>query len=302
MRQQRVQMGSKKIFLIKNEGFKFKTNSESELEITLGFICVLYQEEYKLSSFQWFIISFYYSLNIAGTGTGSQPYAGFVENSGIRIHYRAAGQGPLLLLLHGFADNEETFKAQMVDFSKKYTVSCPTLRGLPPSDVLDDVDAYDLSHVVGDMVTIIGHFKAEKAIIGGYDFGGAAIQMLAMMAPDRIAGLILINTPTVPMFYDLVNFDEGQQKMSEYTIKFMEYQPGDEKNEADVVKFIRDPSRRQAVQEYMRTYPMHGTFAYYKKNYPAPPLWEETNWLEIVLILSYMQPHFLSLKYRGVTD
>ncbi|KAE8389445.1 hypothetical protein BDV23DRAFT_184520 [Aspergillus alliaceus] len=171
----------------------------------------------------------------------------------------------------------------MVDFSKKYTVSCPTLRGLPPSDVLDDVDAYDLSHVVGDMVTIIGHFKAERAIIGGYDFGGSAIQMLAMMAPD-------------------LNFDEGQQKMSEYTIKFMEYQPGDEKNEADVVKFIRDPSRRQAVQEYMRTYPMHGTFAYYKKNYPAPPLWEETNWLEIILILSYMQPHFLSLKYRGVTD
>ncbi|KAJ5111967.1 hypothetical protein N7532_000012 [Penicillium argentinense] len=232
---------------------------------------------------------------MASVSTDSQPYEGFGENSGVRTHYRAAGQGPLLLHLHGFPDNGETFKAQMVEFSKKYTVVCPILRGFPPSDVLDDADAYDLSHVVGDMVTIIGHFKAEKAIIGGHDFGGAAIQMLAMMAPDRVAGLILINTPVVPRLYDLVNFDQGQQKMSEYTIKFMEYQPGGEKNEADVVKFIRDPARRQAVQEYMRTSPMHGMFAYYKKNYPGPPYGQKVD-------TSHMHFQIPTLIIWGVED
>lgn len=232
---------------------------------------------------------------MAGVGIGSQPYEGFVENNNVRIHYRAAGQGPLFLLLHGFPDNEETFKAQMVEFSKKYTVVCPTLRGFPPSDVPDAVDAYDLSQVVGDMITIIGHFKAEKAIIGGHDFGGAAIQLLAMMAPDRITGLILINTPIVPRFYDLVNFDEGQQKMSEYTIKFMQYQRGDEKNEADIVKFIRDPARRQVIQEYMRTSPMHGMFAYYKKNYPGPPYGQKVD-------TSHMRFQVPTLIIWGVED
>lgn len=232
---------------------------------------------------------------MASSGTGPQPYEGFVDNNGVQIHYRTAGQGPLLLLLHGFPDNEKTFKAQMAEFSKKYTVVCPTLRGFPPSDVPDDVDAYDLSHVVGDMVTIIGHFKAEKAIIGGHDFGGAAIQMLAMMAPDRIAGLILINTPIMPRLYDLVNFDEGQQKMSEYTLKFMRYQPGDEKNEAEVVKFIRDPARRQEVQEYMRTSPMHGMFAYYKKNYPGPPYSQKVD-------TSHMRFQVPTLIIWGVED
>ncbi|KAJ5833628.1 hypothetical protein N7474_001939 [Penicillium riverlandense] len=226
---------------------------------------------------------------------GAQLYEGFVKNNGVRIHFRAVGNGPLLLLLHGFPDNGETFKAQVAEFSKKYTVVCPTLRGFPPSDVPDDVDAYDLSNVVGDMSTILAHFKAEKAIIGGHDFGGAAIQMLALMGPERVAGLILINTPILPRFYDLVNFNEGQQRMSEYTIKFMQYQPGDEKNEGDVVKFIRDPARRQAVWEYMHSSPMHGMFAYYKKNYPGPPYGQKVD-------TSYMRFQVPTLIIWGVED
>ncbi|KAB8227691.1 alpha/beta fold hydrolase [Aspergillus alliaceus] len=183
----------------------------------------------------------------------------------------------------------------MTEFSKKYCVVCPTLRGFPPSDVLDDVDAYDLSHIVSDLVAIIGHFKAEKAIIGDHDFGRAAIQMLAMMAPGRIAGLILLNTPILPNFYDLVNFDEEQQKMSEYTIKFIQYQPGDEKDEADVVKFIRDPARRQEIQEYMHSSPMHEMFAHYKKNYPGLPYGRKVD-------TSHMRYQVPTLIVWGVED
>jgi pimeloyl-ACP methyl ester carboxylesterase len=232
---------------------------------------------------------------MASLGTDAQSYEGFVENGGVRVHFRTAGQGPLLLLLHGFPDNGETFKAQVAEFSKKYTVVCPTLRGFPPSSVPDDVDAYDLSNVVGDMITILAHFKVEKAIIGGHDFGGAAIQMLALMRPELVAGLILINTPILPRFYDLVNFDEGQQKMSEYTIKFIQYQPGDEKNEADVVKFIRDTARRQEVAEYMRSSPMHGMFALYKKNYPGPPYGQNVD-------TSHMRFQVPTLIIWGVED
>ncbi|KAL5358816.1 Alpha/Beta hydrolase protein [Aspergillus floccosus] len=239
---------------------------------------------------------------MANIATGPEPYEGFVENSGVRIHYRAAGQGPLFVLLHGFPDNADTFKGQMAEFSKKYCVVCPTLRGFPPSDVPDDVDAYDMPHIVGDVVVIIGHFKAEKAIIGGHDFGGAAIQMLAMMAPGRIAGLILINTPILPNFYDLVNFDEEQQKMSEYTIRYIQYQPGGEKDEAEVVKFIRDPARRQEIQEYMRNSPMHGMFAYYKKNYPGPPYGQKVDTSHMrfqaaTLILWGVQDEYFSSKF-----
>lgn len=231
---------------------------------------------------------------MASLDAGPQPYEGFVENNGVRIHFCAAGQGPLMLL-HGFPDNSETFNAQVMEFSKKYTVVCPTLRGFPPSDAPDDVEAYVLSNVVGDMITILSHFESEKAIVGGHDFGGAAIQMLALMGPERIAGLILINTPLLPRLYDLVNFDEGQQRMSEYTIKFMRYQPGDEKNEADVVKFHRDPARREAVLEYMRSAQMHGMFAYYKMNYPGPPYGQKVD-------IPYMKFQVPTLIIWGLED
>jgi pimeloyl-ACP methyl ester carboxylesterase len=102
----------------------------------------------------------------------------------------------------------------MADFSKVCIVVCPTLCVSPLSDVLGDVDAYGLSHVVSEVSTIIGHFKAEKAIIGGHDSGGAAMQMLTVTVPDMVEGLILIYTPSLPWFYNLVNWTKSNRKYS----------------------------------------------------------------------------------------
>lgn len=198
-------------------------------------------------------------------------YESFVTNNDVRIHFRAAGEGPLLVLLHGFPDNSAAFEQQIVEFSKEYRVVCPTLRGYPPSDIPENVDAYDLTLIVSDILKILDHFHVQRAIVGGHDFGGAAIQMLALLHPERVTGLIIMNSPIVPNFYDLANFDQEQQKLSEYTIRYHQYQPGDDKNEEFVVRNIRDPTRRQAVRDYLTSSPIHGMLSYYKKNYPAPP-------------------------------
>lgn len=91
--------------------------------------------------------------------TGAQPYEGFVQSDDVRIHFRAAGQGPLLLLVHGFPDNGETYECQMSELSKNYTVVSPSLRGFPPSDVPENADAYDLAKVVGDLGAVIMLFE-----------------------------------------------------------------------------------------------------------------------------------------------
>ncbi|KAM3424722.1 hypothetical protein BST61_g6709 [Cercospora zeina] len=200
-----------------------------------------------------------------------QPWEGFIENNGVRTHYRAAGSGPLLLLVHGFPDNSDTFYHQVPELSQHYTVVTPTLRGFPPSDVPSDEDAYALPNVVGDLVALITHFNARQVVLGGHDFGSAVIQLLALSKPELVSGLLLMNAAIIPRLQELVNFDSEQQKASEYTIHYMKYQIGDDKEVEDKAKFIRDPARRKEIEDYLTASPINGMMAYYKKNYPAPP-------------------------------
>lgn len=241
---------------------------------------------------------------MSGASVHGTPYEGFVQNGGVNIHFKAAGNGPLLVLVHGFPDNADSFQYQSAELSKSYTVVTPTLRGYPPSDVPDEPDAYILSTVVKDFLALLDHFETEKAFIGGHDFGGAAVQTLALLHPERVAGLIIINSPLVPAFNNLVNLDEEQQKLSEYTIHYIKYESGDDKNEKYIVRNIRDPTRREEIQGYLASSPMHGMFNYYKKNYPGPPYgqWQDTSsmiYMVPTLILwgteeEYFSPKILS--------
>lgn len=196
----------------------------------------------------------------------------FVQNGDVRIHYQISGKGPLLLLLHGFPDNSNTFSEQTAVLEKSHTVVRPTLRGYPPSDILEvSEESYALTAVVEDILVILDELEVEKAFIGGHDFGGAAIQLLTLLHPERVEGLIIINSPIVPRFYDLVNFDKDQQALSAYTIPYIEYQPGDDKNIEVVIQNIQDDDYREEIRQYLIDSPMDGMFAYYKYNFPAPP-------------------------------
>ncbi|KAK7402893.1 hypothetical protein QQX98_011343 [Neonectria punicea] len=229
-------------------------------------------------------------------------FEGFVHNGPVKIHYRAAGQGPLLLLLHGFPDNSSTFSKQVAFFAKSYTVVCPTLRGYPPSDIpgVDDA-SYALSTVVGDILAVLDHFKADKAIVSGHDFGGAVIQLLALLHPERVEGLIIINSLIIPRMYDLVNHDQDQQAMSAYTIKYIQYQPDDDKNVDFLVRTIRDEAYREEFRQYLNDCPIEGMFGYYKSNYPGPPYGQVVDTSAMLyqvptLIIWGLEDEYFSLK------
>jgi pimeloyl-ACP methyl ester carboxylesterase len=233
---------------------------------------------------------------MSSSTAADHSFEGFVQNGQVKVHYRAAGQGPLLVLLHGFPDNSNTFSKQVAYFAKSRTVVCPTMRGYPPSDIPEVGDtSYALSTVMGDVIAILDHFKAQKAIIGGHDFGGAAVQLLALLHPERVEGLIIINSPIVPRMYDLVNHDKDQQAMSAYTIQYIQHQPGDDKNVDFVVRNIRDEAYREEIRQYLNDSPVEGMFAYYKFNYPGPPYGQ-------VVDTSVMQYQVPTLIIWGLDD
>ncbi|KAF6823863.1 hypothetical protein CPLU01_11172 [Colletotrichum plurivorum] len=200
---------------------------------------------------------------------------GFAKNGNVTLHYQVSGQGPPILLLHGFPDNSDTWSEQVARLESTNTVIRPTLRGYPPSDIpLITEENYNLTTIAGDAIAILDHLKIEKAIVGGHDFGGAAIQLIPLLFPERVDGLILINTPLLPHFYDVIKTDKSQQEMANYTLDFIAYKPGDPVGR-DIDYLIRgvpnQQSHRDELKKYLSSTRLEGMFAYYKYNYPAPP-------------------------------
>ena len=71
----------------------------------------------------------------------------------------------------------------------------PDQRGYGASDQPEAVAAYDLEHLTGDLVGLLDDLKIDKAIFVGHDWGGFVVWQMAMRHPDRVAGVVGVNTP-----------------------------------------------------------------------------------------------------------
>jgi pimeloyl-ACP methyl ester carboxylesterase len=124
--------------------------------------------------------------------------------------------------------------------------------------------------VAEDIAALIQYFGRDRAILAGHDFGGALAQDVALRFPSLVESLILLNTPPLSTFDSVVNNDSEQQATSAYTLAYLRYQPGDDKNVAFVTRNIRDSKWRATIESYSEINPIEGMIAYYKANYPAP--------------------------------
>lgn len=202
---------------------------------------------------------------------GLQTDEGFATNGDVRIHYRTYGAGPAIVFQHGFPDNELSYMHQIIEFAKDHLVITPTLRGYPPSSVPEDPARYTIPEIATDTLAVLDHLGVERAVVAGHDWGGVIIQAFALMNPGRVESLVLLNTPILQPFINLANSDPEQQRLSEYTLPYLEYQEGDDKNIDHVVRFIRDEQWRRRITAYLEESPMHGMLNYYKMGFPAPP-------------------------------
>ncbi|MER5539582.1 alpha/beta fold hydrolase [Streptomyces mirabilis] len=205
------------------------------------------------------------------TAPSAPPSVGFALNGDVRIHYQAFGAGPALLFLHGFPDTEETWSSQVEEFSRDHLVITPTLRGYPPSSVPAALDDYAVPVLVSDVAAVLDHLNVDKVTLVGHDWGGGVLQAFALTFPERVSGLAILNAPIVQHFDNLVRTSTEQQKMSEYTVAYLNYREGDDKNIDFITRTIRDPHWRRHIAEYLARSPMEGMLNYYKAGFPAPP-------------------------------
>lgn len=97
---------------------------------------------------------------------------GFADSDGVKIHYVTMGKGPLVVLIHGFPDYWYTWRKQMPALAEHFTVVAIDQRGYNKSDQPEGVENYTMDKLVGDVVAVVDHFKQEKAVIVGHDWGG----------------------------------------------------------------------------------------------------------------------------------
>ena len=95
---------------------------------------------------------------------------GYATNDGVRIHYAHLGQGPLIVMIHGFPDCWLTWRAQMDVLAKDHEVVALDQRGYNLSDRPKGVEHYGMSLLVADVAAVVRARGREKAIIAGHDW------------------------------------------------------------------------------------------------------------------------------------
>lgn len=119
----------------------------------------------------------------------------YADNQGIKIHYVSAGQGPVLVMLHGFPDFWYTWRFLMEELSKDYKVVAVDLRGYNKSDQPQNVQDYSMGILMKDIIAVIDDLNVDKATIIANDWGGAIAWQLAMYYPNRIERYVACNMP-----------------------------------------------------------------------------------------------------------
>src|SRR5258705_441564 len=97
----------------------------------------------------------------------------YVSANGIRFHCITQGEGPLVLLLHGFPENHYSWRRQMAPLGARFKVVAPDLRGY---NLTERKGPYDIKTLCADVIALIRAYGAEKAVVAGHDWGAKSMQ------------------------------------------------------------------------------------------------------------------------------
>ncbi len=116
--------------------------------------------------------------------------------SGIHLHFVQQGEGPLVLLLHGFPEFWYGWRHQISRIAEAgFHVVAPDMRGYNDSDKPRAVAAYRLEILADDVAGLVRYFGVRKAHVIGHDWGGVIAQAFAVRHPQLLDRLVVLNAP-----------------------------------------------------------------------------------------------------------
>ena len=122
-----------------------------------------------------------------------------VEANGIHLHIAEQGDGPVVVLCHGFPESWYSWRHQLAALSAAgFRAVAPDMRGYGQSDRPDAMDQYTLLHLVGDIVGLVDALGVDRAAIAGHDWGATVAWHSALLRPDRFRAVIGLSVPFQP--------------------------------------------------------------------------------------------------------
>ncbi len=119
----------------------------------------------------------------------------YLISNGIRLHYVTQGEGPLMLMLHGFPEFWYSWRHQIPEFAKDFKVVALDLRGYNDSDKPKAQSAYVMDEFIKDVEGVIKGLGYDRCVLVGHDWGGAIAWSFAYFHPEMVEQLIVLNLP-----------------------------------------------------------------------------------------------------------
>jgi len=170
-----------------------------------------------------------------------------VAANGISIHTVCLGDGPLVVFCHGFPESWYSWRHQLTAVAAAgFRAVAMDMRGYGQTGAPAAIGVYTLSHLVADVVGVVGALGAEQAVVVGHDWGAPVAWYSALMRPDlfrAVAALSVPYTPPIPglpeglTMNDLMRANAGARDY--YRLYFQEPGRAEAEIEADLDRFVR---------------------------------------------------------------
>jgi pimeloyl-ACP methyl ester carboxylesterase len=227
-----------------------------------------------------------------------------IQTRTIRMGFIAQGNGPAVLLCHGFPETSHAWRHQIAALAEAgFRAIAPDMRGYGLSECPPSVDEYSVFHIVGDMIALLDALDLSTAILVGNDWGATVAWQAAQMRPDRFCGVVAMSVPMmgqapVPPTRIFPRTDEAEL----YTLYFQEPDVAEAELERDIGQTLRkilfaasgDAGARQAGDQTPNPFGMvsrrHGLLA------PLPD--SMPDWLTAADLDTYISA-FATTGFRG---
>ncbi len=203
----------------------------------------------------------------------------YAEVNGIRLHYAHAGEGPLMVFLHGFPQCWWMWRGQLGEFAHDHHVVAPDLRGFNLSDKPEGLHEYGPWPAARDVRALVEHLGHERLVLVGHDWGAATAWTFALHYPELLHALVILATPHPATFDRALHEDPEQQHASQYllALRHADIEPLVAENDFAALRttldhpFLDAQDRQRYLESWRRPGALGGMLAWYRREGLGPP-------------------------------
>ena len=201
-----------------------------------------------------------------------------VAANGLRFHCARAGDGPLMLFLHGFPEYWAMWQPMLEHFGARgWCAVAPDLRGYNLSEKPPAVQDYRPKHLMTDVLALAEHYTKGKFVLVAHDWGGAIAWGVAIAHAQRLSRLVMLNSPHPYIFWRELCNNPAQQKASEYMLLFRQPKAERVLSENGYARLLGafsdldDGARKALVEAWAQPGALTGGLNYYRASIMYPP-------------------------------